>query len=82
MDEWERAREAAETPIDEHTATTAMNPDVDVLMKPEMTHPFTLSTESLGEPARVYLWKALVGLFLFIDGVVALGVTLTARFAS
>ena len=82
MDEWERAREAAETPIDEHTAKAAMKPDVDVLMKPETAHPFTLSNESRGESTRVYHWKALGGLFLFIGGVVALGVTLTARFAS
>jgi hypothetical protein len=59
-----------------------MKPDVDVLMKPEEDHPFILSTKSQGELTRVYRWKALGGLLLFIGGVVALGVTLTARFTS
>ena len=80
MDEWERAREAAEALVDEHVAKAAMKPDVDVLMKPEEDHPCILSTKSQDALTRIYRWKALGGLLLFISGVVALGVTLTARF--
>ncbi len=81
MDEWDRARGAAEALVEDHVAKAAMKPDVDVLMKSEEDHPFVLSTKSQEELTKVYRWKALGGLILFLGGVVALGVTLTARFA-
>lgn len=82
VDEWDRARKAAEALIDEHVAKAAINPDVDVLMKSEEDHPFILSTKSQEELTKVYRWKALGGLLLFLGGLVVLGVTLTARFQS
>lgn len=81
MDEWDRARKAAEALVEDHVAKAAMKPDVDVLMKSEEDHPFILSTKSQDELTKVYRWKAIGGLILFVVGVVALGVTLTARFA-
>ena len=80
MEEWDRAREAAEALVAEHVAKAAMKPDVNVLMKPEEDHPFILSTKSQEELTRRYRWQAFGALLLFLAGGVALGVTLTARF--
>lgn len=82
MEEWDRARKAAEADVEDHVAQAAMKPDVDVLMKSEEDHPFILSTKSQDELTKVYRWKATGGLILFVAGFVALGVTLTARFGS
>ena len=79
-DEWEKAREAAHALVEEQVTEAAMKPDVDVLMKPEEDHPFILSTKSQGELTKVYRWKALGGLVLFLAGLAAVGVTLTSRF--
>ena len=79
-DEWEKAREAAEALVEEQVTEAAMKPDVDVLMKPEEDHPFILSTKSQDELTKVYRWKALGGLVLFLAGLAAVGVTLNARF--
>ena len=79
-DEWENARRAAEAIVEKQAAEAAMKPDVDVLMKPEEDHPFILSTKSQGELTRVYRWRAVGGLVLFLVGLAAVGVTLTARF--
>ncbi len=57
-----------------------MKPNVDVLMKPEEDHPFILSTKSQDELTKVYRWKALGGLVLFLAGLAAVGVALNARF--
>ena len=79
-DEWEKAREAAQALVEEQVTEAAMKPDVDVLMKPEEDHPFILSTKSQDELTKVYRWKALGGLVLFLAGLAAVGVTLNARF--
>ena len=79
-DEWEKAREAAQALVEEQVTKAAMKPDVDVLMKPEEDHPFILSTKSQDELTKVYRWKALGGLVLFLAGLAAVGVTLNARF--
>ena len=49
-------------------------------MKPEEDHPFILSTKSQDELTKVYRWRALGGLVLFLAGLAAVGVTLNARF--
>ena len=82
MDEWERARRAAEALVADHVAKAAMKPDVDVVMKSEEDHPFILSTKSQDELTKRYRWQAFGGLLVFLVGVTALGVTLTARFGS
>ncbi len=79
-DEWEKAREAAQALVEEQVTEAAMKPDVDVLMKPEEDHPFILSTKSQDELTKVYRWRALGGLVLFLAGFAAVGVTLNARF--
>ncbi len=79
-DEWEGAREAAQALVEEQVAEAAMKPDVDVLMKPEEDHPFILSTKSQDELTKVYRWRAVGGLVLFLAGLAAVGVTLTSRF--
>ena len=79
-DEWEKAREAAQALVEEQVTESAMKPNVDVLMKPEEDHPFILSTKSQTELTKVYRWKALGGLVLFLAGLAAVGVTLNARF--
>ncbi len=79
-DEWESAREAAQTLVEEQAAEAAMKPDVDILMKPEEDHPFILSTKSQDELAKVYRWKAVGGLVLFLAGLAAVGLILTSRF--
>ena len=80
IEEWDRAREAAEALVEDHVAKAAMKPDVDVLMKSEEDHPFILSTKSQEQLTKAYRWKATGGLVLFLVGVGALGVTMTARF--
>ena len=80
MDEWERARKAADALVEDHVTKAAMKPDVDVLMKSEEDHPFILSTKSQDQLAASYRWKAIGGLVLFLASGVALGVSLTARF--
>jgi len=80
VDEWDRARKAAEALVEEQLAKVAMKPDVDVLMKSEEDHPFILSTKSQEDLTRRYRWQALGGLLLFLVGGAALGVSLTARF--
>jgi hypothetical protein len=80
QDEWESARQAAQTVVEEQVAEAVMKPDVDVLMKPEEEHPFILSTKSQAELANRYRWKAVGGLVLFLAGLAAVGVTLTSRF--
>ena len=79
-DEWEKAREAAQALVEEQVTESAMKPNVDVLMKPEEDHPFILSTKSQTELTKVYRWKALGGLVLFLAGLAVVGVTLNARF--
>ncbi len=79
-DEWEKAREAAQALVEEQVAEAVMKPDVDILMKPEEDNPFILSTKSQDELTKVYRWKALGGLVLFLAGIAAVGVTLNARF--
>jgi len=78
-DEWESAREAAQTLVEEQVAAATMKPDVDVLMKPEEDHPFILSTKSQDELTKVYRWKAVGGLLLFLVGLAAVAVTLNSR---
>ena len=80
MDEWDRARKAAEALVEVHVAKAAMKPDVDVLMNPEEDHPFILSTKSQEELTKRYRWQAVGGLLVFLASGVALGVSLTARF--
>ena len=80
-DEWESAREAAQALVEEQVAEAAMKQDVDILMKPEEDHPFILSTKNQDELTKVYRWRALGGLLLFLAGLAAVGVTLTSRFA-
>jgi hypothetical protein len=79
-DEWEKAREAAQVLVEEQVTEAAMKPDIDILMKPEEDHPFILSTKSQSELTKVYRWKALGGLVVFLAGLAAVGVTLNARF--
>ena len=79
-DEWESAREAAQALVEEQVAEAAMKPNVDILMKPEEDHPFILSTKNQDELTKVYRWRALGGLLLFLAGLAAVGVTLTSRF--
>ncbi len=78
-DEWESAREAAQALVEEQVAAATMKPDVDVLMKPEEDHPFILSTKSQDELTKVYRWKAVGGLLLFLVGLAAVAVTLNSR---
>ncbi|HKJ03519.1 MAG TPA: GIDE domain-containing protein [Longimicrobiales bacterium] len=82
VDEWERARQAAEALVEEHASKAATTADVDILMKPEDDHPFILSTKSQEELTRAYRGRAMAGLLLFLLGGVALGVALTARFGA
>ena len=79
-DEWEKARGAAQARVEEQVTEAAMKPDIDILMKPEEDHPFILSTKSQSELTKVYRWKALGGLVVFLAGLAAVGVTLNARF--
>ncbi len=78
-DEWESAREAAVALVEEQAAEAVMKPDVDILMKPEEDHPFILSTKSQDELTKVYRWKAVGGLVLFLAGLAAVGLILTSR---
>ena len=72
QDEWESARKAAQALVEKQVTEAAM--------KPEEDHPFILSTKSQDELTKVYRWKAVGGLALFLVGLAAVGVTLTARF--
>ena len=80
QDEWESAREAAQVVVEQQMAEATTKPDIDVLMKPEEDHPFILSTKSQDELTKVYRWRAVGGLVLFLAGLAAVGVTLTSRF--
>ena len=53
---------------------------ISISEKPEEDNPFILSTKSQDELTKVYRWKALGGLVLFLAGIAAVGVTLNARF--
>ena len=79
-DEWEKAREAAQALVEKQVTEAAMKPDIDILMKPEEDHPFILSAKSQSELTKVYRWKAVGGLVLFLAGLATVGVTLSARF--
>ncbi len=79
-DEWEKAREAAQALVEKQVTEAALKPDIDILMKPEEDHPFILSTKNQDELTKVYRWRAVGGLLLFLAGLAAVGVTLTSRF--
>lgn len=80
MEEWERARKAAEAVVEQKAAEAAEEPEANLLLKPPDGEPFILSVKSQDELTKQYRLRSMGFLVLFIAGVVAVGVLLTARF--
>jgi hypothetical protein len=80
LQEWERAREEAERVVEQKVAESALDPDVDLLLKPPDGRPFILSPKSQEELTRHYRVRSLLGLAIFLLCGAVLGVAMTARF--
>lgn len=81
MEEWERARAAAEAAVEEQVAREAGEPDVHLLLKPPDGRPFVLSVKEEEELTGAYRVRSVAFLILFLVGVVGTGLLLTGRFA-
>ena len=82
MQEWERARKAAEAAVEEKAAREATEAQADLLLRPPDGRPFILSTKGQEALARSYRLRSVGWLVLFLAGVVGTGVLLTGRWGS
>lgn len=81
LDEWEAVRAAAEHTITRRAARAALDPAVNLLLRPPDGRPFLLSPKSQEALARHFRGRSILWVLVFLVCGGLLGAVLTARFA-